>query len=97
MYPVMLQATQAPLQVVLQHTPSTQLPEVHSQLVLQVAPFVFLPVQVVPEQYAALPSHCVLEQAPEQLELQAPAPLQPYSPHPPSGSVPAVWLRQVPT
>jgi hypothetical protein len=48
--PVRLQASQAPPQAVLQHTPSTQLPEVHSLLAAHVAPLDFLLTQLVPLQ-----------------------------------------------
>lgn len=74
--PNMLHATQAPVHEVWQHTPSTHWPELHSQALLHDAPSIFFPVHVEPEQYAVL-SHCVLAQAPEQLVLHTPEPLQP--------------------
>ncbi len=45
-----LHASHAPLQVVLQHTPSTQLPDAHSPAELQLVPLLFFVVQLVPLQ-----------------------------------------------
>jgi hypothetical protein len=47
---VVLQASHAPLQALLQQTPSTQLPDEHSPVVVQLAPLLFLPTQLVPLQ-----------------------------------------------
>jgi hypothetical protein len=48
--PAMLHARQAPVHDVLQHRPSTQLPDAHSQPELHVLPFDFSAAQVpVPE------------------------------------------------
>ncbi len=49
--PVRLQASQAPAQAVLQHTPSTQLPLTHAFAAAQVAPRGFLGTQAEPLQY----------------------------------------------
>jgi hypothetical protein len=47
----MLQALHAPVQLLLQHTPSTQFPEPHSQLCVQTWPNAFFtPAQALPEQ-----------------------------------------------
>jgi hypothetical protein len=48
--PVMLQASQAPAQALLQQYPSTQLPLVHWLAVLQTAPLLCLATQEVPLQ-----------------------------------------------
>jgi len=45
-----LHASHAPLQALLQHTPSTQLPDEHSPVVLQALPFPFLVTQALPLQ-----------------------------------------------
>ena len=49
--PARLQASQAPAQAVLQHTPSTQLPATHSLSAPQVVPRTFLGTQAEPLQY----------------------------------------------
>lgn len=74
--PVRLHATHEPLHELLQHTPSTHWPELHSQVLLHEAPFAFFAVQVEPAQYAVA-SHCEAAHAPEHVVLQLPAPLQP--------------------
>ena len=89
MKPVRLHATHEPVHALLQHTPSTHWPELHSQVLLHEAPLLFFPVQLEPEQYAP-GSHWVLEQPPEQLVLHTPEPLQPKRPHAFSGSCPAL-------
>jgi hypothetical protein len=45
-----LHALHEPAHALLQHTPSTQLPEVHSKAVLQAAPFDLVETQLVPLQ-----------------------------------------------
>jgi hypothetical protein len=52
--PATAQLLQVPGQVLLQQTPSTQLPLAHSKAFLHVAPSSSLAVQAVPEQKAAL-------------------------------------------
>ncbi|MBL8924321.1 MAG: hypothetical protein JNJ54_36065 [Myxococcaceae bacterium] len=75
-----MQATQGPVQLEAQQTPSTQLPVEHSQLAAQVAPLFFFAVQAVPEQYAAALSHCVLAQPPVHEVLHAGALVEPLQP-----------------
>jgi hypothetical protein len=52
--PARLQASQAPLHAVLQHTPSTQLPELHMVLEVHAEPLVSLVTHVVPLQYSIM-------------------------------------------
>ena len=49
--PARLQASHAPPQAVLQQTPSTQLPEVHSLAAAQAVPLAFFATQAPAEQY----------------------------------------------
>lgn len=89
------QRWQAPLQAVLQHTPSTQKPERQSQLPAHVVPNTRFGAQPVPE-HELVESHWFDEQPPEQVVLHEPEPLQVKSPQLFSGSVPAGWALQVP-
>lgn len=52
MLPETLHASQAPPHAVLQHTPSTQLPDVHWALLVQITPLASLGKQLDPEQYS---------------------------------------------
>ena len=94
--PVMLQALQVPVQVLLQQTPSTQFWLLQSLLVAHFVPLasepehtlVVRPVQLKPNLQKVLSTHVVQ---------QAPAPLQVEVPHSVSGSVLLAYGEQVPT
>jgi hypothetical protein len=88
--PARLQAWQAPLHALSQHTPSAQAPELHSVPAAQASPVSFSAVQAPPAQREpALQS--ALEAQPD---WQPPAPSQVLPPHAASGSVPRPWLTQ---
>jgi hypothetical protein len=70
----MLQAMHTPLHVELQHTLSTQLPEVHMQAAVQEPELARSGTHLTPEQWAF--DLQAVEQAPEQPVLQAAEPLQ---------------------
>jgi hypothetical protein len=93
--PARSQRRQLPAQALLQQTPSTHWPEAHWQPSLHPTPLARLAEHAVPTQ-AKPDLHCVDEQPPEQLVEHAPEPLHMRLPQPPSGSVPAGRLVQVP-
>jgi hypothetical protein len=91
--PGTLHASHVPPQARLQHTPSTQYPEAHSEPWAQASPLPLGPAQVPPEQ--AVPD---LHSAPEaHVASQLPRPVQTLPPHSLTGSVPEANGVHVPS
>jgi hypothetical protein len=90
--PATSQASQAPVQAVAQHTPSTQRPPRHSASTPHAVPFAFCPTQT-PWMQAAF---CLQSEGPVHGNAQDAAPLHTALPHSRPGSVPRAWGVQVP-
>jgi len=91
--PATLHASHVPLHAPLQHTPSTQKPDVHSLAAAQDAPATRLAAHVPPLQKAP----ALQSESAEHGAVQLPAPSHSAKPHSSPGSVRADTAEQVPT